>query len=194
MNELYKKITVDDSFKENLNNWLFEKALDHNLLYLLAHADDGVIWGRIDKSSGLVISGDIFKEVAVQLRQHTLQQARLFGPSGELLIWFNGESFSARLIDDGQEKPDHAYEETHWLWGGGMKSQDKFTLMHEGRQGLRHAPPVENARGFHVGIKVRHYIEYDDFGQAYVANSRLIDFEKKREARWQFSRCVRKKW
>lgn len=185
MNELYKIITVDDIFKEDLRNWLVDKSLKHNLLYLLAHADDGVIWGRIDKNSGFVNSGDFFKEVVVQLRPHTLQQARLFGPAGELLIWFDGEKFSARLIADEQEKPDHAYEETHWLWGEGMESRDNFTLMHEGRQGLHHAPPVENAKGFRVGMRVRHYIEYDDFGQAYVVNSRLIDFDKKREAKWQ---------
>src|SRR5437879_2621870 len=73
-------------------DWLQQQARDCGLKYLLAHADDGVIWGRLD---GEVLR--IARDVAGQnpealacsppLRVETLQQARLFGKLAELLVW-----------------------------------------------------------------------------------------------------------
>jgi CRISPR-associated protein (TIGR03984 family) len=184
MSDLYQKVTIDEKFEEDLKAWLTEKAHEYGLRFMLAHAHDGVIWGRIDEESDLIISGEVFDEVAVALRLPTLQQARLFGPAGELLIWRTGAGFSARMIADGEQGAANTFQEKHWLWGEGMESKTGFTLMHEGREGLRHAPPVENAKGARVELLVRHYIDYDEYGQAYIANSRLVDLKTNWEAKW----------
>ena len=184
MSVIPQNITVDETFRDDPCGWLATKAKAHNLSYLLAHADDGVIWGWKNGNDQLITSGEVFNDVAVELRLHTLQQARLFGPEGELLLWFDGQNFSARFIADGKEKPDAAYEETHWLWGEGEESKDHFTLMHEGREGLRHAPPVEHAEGARIGMIVRHYLYYDSYGQAYVENSRHVNLTRVWEAKW----------
>ncbi len=185
MSGLYEKLTIDEMFGRDLKAWLTEKAHERQLPFMLAHADDGVIWGRIDENGDLVVSGDVFHEVEVALRAFTLQQARLFGPLGELLIWRTGTGFSARAISDGDRGAANTIQERNLLWGVGMESKKGFTLMHEGREGLRHAPPVGNAEGARVELSVRHYIEHDEYGQGYIANSRLVNLEIDRGvAKW----------
>ncbi len=174
---MIEKITVDETFEERPASWLHEKAEKYRLAYLLAHADDGVIWGRLGAGGTLVLSGDAFKEVKVELRGKTLQQARLFGPRGELLVWRTEAGFDARLILDGPLLRT-ALEETQWLWGRGLKTFNGFTLMSEGRQGLLHAVPVKNKLEKRLGLRVRHYIECDDHGQSFIALSRLVCFKR----------------
>lgn len=186
MNPQWQKIEVDEGFTHDMRRWLAEKARQLDLHYLLAHADDGVIWGWLDNEGQLITSAQVFpNDVNVELRTRTLQQLRLFAPAGELLIWRESkDAFSARLIADGADRPEESFEETHWLWGEGAQSNGHFTLMHEGREGLQHAPPVEHAEDGRAGLVVRHYIEYDEVGQAYVSCSRLIEFKKVWEAKW----------
>lgn len=171
----WQEVCIDDTFTSDPRQWLQQKANEY-MPYLLAHADDGVIWGKLDENGKLVLSSDIFAEVKVLLRAKTLQQARLFGPVGELLLWRVDQGFAARLITDGSVPPpsDDAFEETHYLWGEGMKSKSGFTLMHEGQEGLRHAVPL-NANQGRVVLKVRHYIDYDNQDQAYISLSRLVN-------------------
>lgn len=185
MNPQWQPIDIDESFTEDIRTWLAEKAMEHNLRYLLAHADDGVIWGRLDGDQ-LTTSAEAFPDkVNVALRALTLQQARLFAPPGELLVWRTDKNtFAARLISDGPDEPEESFTETHWLWGEGEKSNPHFTLMCEGREGLYHAPPVEHAEGGRIGLVVHHYIEYDEIGQAFISCSRLLDFKKVWEAKW----------
>lgn len=80
-----RPIDVDENFRRAPDAWLTEQAQHHGLHFLLAHADDGVIWGRVD-NDGLHTSHRIAAQ-SPQLRAVTLQQCRLFGPAGELLVW-----------------------------------------------------------------------------------------------------------
>ena len=74
-------------FETQAQSWLKEKV-KAAALFLLVHADDGVIWGRFDNKGELHLSGKAFpKFVSVKLRVVMLQQARLFGEAGELLVW-----------------------------------------------------------------------------------------------------------
>lgn len=172
------------TFAADPRQWFAEQGKKRNLSYFLAHADDGVIWGRV-KNGQLALSGDVFPEVAVKLRTDTLQQARLFGKDGELLVWRGNDDndWCGRYLTDGQVSQDDTLNETHRLWGTASDPpgpRDGFTLMRDGAQGFQHAPPIElpdpeprqNRRS---GLSVRHYLAYDEQGQAYIALSRLVE-------------------
>ena len=38
-----------DGFADEPTRWLSQRMRTHKLKYLLAHADDGVIWGRLER-------------------------------------------------------------------------------------------------------------------------------------------------
>jgi len=145
--------------------------------YLLAHMDDGVIWGMRQDDGTLMLSGDVFPDkVAVSLRWTTLQQARLFGPGGELLIWRTPEGFAAREVSDAGVAPEAYVEDNYLLWRQGslLRQANGFALLEEGRRGLLHAPPVIPKGSQRPKLQVRHYLDFDAQGQAYVCMSRLV--------------------
>lgn len=161
--------------------WFIFQAEQHHLsgenraVYLLAHTDDGVIWGIL-KGKTMTLAGDVFPRVAVPLRQNSLQQARLFNTTGELLLWRTATGFEYRVIADGETAVEGSFEETQVLWGDDGQANGSFTLMSEGRQGLHHAPPLPNYQPRQAPLlTVRHYVDYDSEGQAYIALSRLVD-------------------
>ena len=169
-------------FEAQVQNWLPEKVKTE-ALFLLAHADDGVIWGRFDDKGKLHLSGEAFSEyVPVKLRAVTLQQARLFGEVGELLVWQVDGGFRGRVLTDEQVQKQEMLNETHWLWGTSTHPpgpHDGFTLMRDGQQGLEHAVPVAlpdpEQKGRRSGLQIRHYLNDDAHGQAYIALSRLVN-------------------
>ena len=175
----------DADFESDTRTWL-EGQLSEGKPWLLVHADDGVIWGKLDENEKLILSSDVFDSpaeypaIAVELRAATIQQARVFGLAGELLVWRTGEGFAGRQIADGQTTPDDAYEETQLLWGvvKETRSDKGFTLLVEGQQGQCHAVPLTLAYPQRAGLKVRHYVSYDDHSQAYVDLSRLMDVQE----------------
>lgn len=177
----------------DLREWLQSQASQHNLRWLLAHADDGVIWGKLE--SGQLLTSDMYApEVSPPLRPETLQQARLFAPHAELLLWRVSETeWQARLIQDvdASTTTPHfhdAFDEPQILWGTHAQPlSDGFTLMSDGLQGLRHAPPVELSATFDersrpLRLHVRHYLAEDANGFTRIVASRLIDLtvEEKR--------------
>lgn len=150
---------------------LSEQARSYGMRWLLAHADDGVIWGDFCDDK-LHLSSDAFPEVSPPMRVETLQQARLFGPRAELLLWRDDVIWRARLIHDGTGEPGEYYDEAHLLWGNKEeRRKDGFVLLRQGKEGLRHAPPASSTE---VRLTVRHYLAYDEDGQAYVVCSRLV--------------------
>ena len=66
--------------------WLEKQAKDYHFNYLLAHAEDGVIWGKFENDK-LKTADIVFPEDCPKLRLLTLQQCRIFGESGEILLW-----------------------------------------------------------------------------------------------------------
>jgi CRISPR-associated protein (TIGR03984 family) len=187
--ERWHEVTVGADFGADPRAWLAAQMTE-GMPWLLAHADDGVIWGRREPDGALILSSDVFKEaerypaIAVPLSAKTLQQARIFGPQGELLLWRTDSGFSARCIDDGPHPPDDALSdkgEPYLLWGRGRvdvletREPERFVLISEGQQGVRHAPPKLVTGKRRLALKVRHYVDYDDQGQARIALSRLVD-------------------
>lgn len=162
-------------FNGNIKTWLEQQAKTHKLRWLLAHADDGVIWGEMRDDGTLHLSTSLF---GPELRAKTLQMARLFGEAGELYLWKNTNDWSTRLVLEGEGSTKQYYDETQLLWGTHVdKIEDGFALLHHGAEGLRHAPPMQLLEGkleLQPVLNVRHFVNYDDDGQAYVEFSRLI--------------------
>ncbi len=177
-------VTIENNFLTDPGAWLLawhKNAQNPEMPYLLAHTDDGVMWGIIEKGTLHLSSQQQWQAVSrqVQLTGVKIQQLRLFGSAGELLIWRVGEGvFNGRLLADGPTAPPNSYEEHHLLWGEGVETGGKFTLLRDGEQELYHAPPLPQARGRRARLKVRHYIEYDARQQAYVGLSRLVGLEQ----------------
>lgn len=172
----------------DLRDWLQKQAKDNKLTHLLAHADDGIVWGKVQSDGTLKTSHEAAqgnaKAVAVcpPLRLLTLQQARLFGKDAELLLWRDGDNvFHARLIVDvqngGAADWKEAYDEPQLLWGTQCVAlQNGFTLLEDGTQGLRHAVPLTpDMTKQRVQLIVRHYLADEDFAR--VAVSRLVALE-----------------
>jgi CRISPR-associated protein (TIGR03984 family) len=178
--ERWQEIAMGAEFNANPRQWLADR-MNEGMPWLLAHADDGVIWGRRDPDGQLVLSGDVFEHpaIAIALRPQTLQRARVFGSGGELLAWRTGNGFAARLIQDGPELPPDTLCEKHLLWALGRPGETRagFTLLTEGQRGLCHAPPVIPIRDKRPALVVWHYVNYDAEGQAYIALSRLAGLE-----------------
>lgn len=188
MLEDIKEIREDAS----LCHWLQNKAKHYKLQYLLAHADDGVIWGefrgndRILVTSGdLVAPGakDVFSQLA-KLRLCTLQQCRVFGKDCEVMLWKVGQTWKARSIEDKHLLKDDYICEKQIIWGTQWEEERKqFTLVSDGSQGLRHAVPLTNIpfkphekNLYHpLRLVVHHYIDYDESGVARIYLSRLVD-------------------
>jgi CRISPR-associated protein (TIGR03984 family) len=167
----------------SLYNWLQAKAKQYELQYLLAHAEDGIIWGHFrEQNYQLVTSGDddVFPQLT-KLRLCTLQQCRIFGKNTEVMLWKVGQDDSkARSIEDKDLSEEDYIPEEQILWGTkAEKESNGFTLVSDGSQGLKHAVPLsESFKGKDsrpLRLKVRHYIDYDESGVARIYLSRLVD-------------------
>jgi CRISPR-associated protein (TIGR03984 family) len=187
MNTLERMSIPTDTVPTNLKGWLETHAQQYQLPYLLAHADDGVIWGHFHQGH-LCTSDQVLKE-SPPLRIETLQQCRIFGPSGEILLWKVSDAWKAGLVTNPNAE---RIEEKQLLLGthGEIHPSEGFTVLWDGAQGLKHAVPFtqiqlqENqklAQSLH--LVVHHYIDYDEAGVARVALSRLVDFTTDSTAR-----------
>lgn len=203
----------DFSRIEAIETWLVAQAKTNQMAtpcYLLAHATDGVIWGRLDKDGNLLTSHDALcktkvsdkwdisrvkmaKKTLPPLRMETLQQARLFSSEAELFIWRDGDGeWNGRWLRNANEGEtpcwSESFDEPQLLWGThATPLEHGFTLLEDGAQGLYHAVPLKAAimnkdngeLKQSVQLNIRHYLAYDEQGQAYVAVSRLVEVKEK---------------
>jgi CRISPR-associated protein (TIGR03984 family) len=183
-----------DGFASDPIKWLSKQMHAHKLTYLLAHADDGVIWGRFDGEK-LITSHDVAPQHSRPLRKETLLTARIFAPTGELLVWRDEDgAWAARLIaekilPDATASWDKAFEEQQILLGTKAEHIERdFTLMSEGSQGLFHAVPlrlrwpIDDERRRPLRLVVRHYLQEDEYGFTRVNASRLFDLLELKES------------
>ncbi|WP_375474996.1 CRISPR-associated protein Csx19 [uncultured Nostoc sp.] len=177
----------------NLRKWLQDKVQSSksHFKYLLAHAEDGVIWGYFDSKGNLITATEpeeLFSKYKFSVfRYETLQQCRVFGDSEEIMFWRTEDGFKAILIKDNQDT--EFIPEQHILWGTQAEQvRDKFTLVSDGSQGLRHAVPLPNIE-FNKTEKlyrplylvVRNYIDYDQkTGLARIYLSRLVSLKSRK--------------
>ncbi|NJL55247.1 TIGR03984 family CRISPR-associated protein [bacterium] len=179
---------------ERLRTWLEKLAKRRQLDYLLAHANDGVIWGHFQQGE-LLTSGDLQSNAYQypRLCLKTLQQCRIFGLAGEVLAWRSGNTWQARFVSE----PDHQnkgnqieakkIDEKQILLGnhGRKHPEQGFTELWEGREGLRHAVPYttdditiddKNQLSHRICLVIHHYFAYDADGIAGITCSRLVRF------------------
>lgn len=178
---------LNDDQLGNVHNWLCTQAQKYHLCWLLVHADDGVIWGRMDGQS-LITSYEVTKgqeagKFCAKLNNQTLQQARMFGPEAEIFLWRNSDNINncwqARIILDVFNPNDanweEAFDEDYLLVGTYCKPLNRnFTLLEDGLQGLTHVVPINinNNQDHKLKLRVRHYLAKEDFAR--VAISRLV--------------------
>ena len=175
---------------DELCSWLESQALSVSAQtpYLLAHGEDGIIWGRFDNQK-LTTAEKIFHKKhdfvdLPKLRLLTLQQCRIFGLNGEILLWRISETmFKWRFIGNPKEEQ---IPESQILWGTNGIKRDNFTLLSDGSQGLKHAVPFTDIelKGDRlvkpVRLLVHHYIKYEEeTGLARIYRSRLVDLTTK---------------
>jgi CRISPR-associated protein (TIGR03984 family) len=176
-------VTLPPDLHQNFSAWLSQQIQKYNLRWLLAHADDGVIWGEM-RQDGLHLSSKQFPEVSPSLRFITLKEARLFNENAEMHLWSDGKTWKGTLIKEEDGSEAECYDESYLLWGTKKgETKDGFTLVYQGVEGLCHAPPVSIDDGvqFQINIGVRHFLNYDPDGQAYIAFSRLVSLYWSRE-------------
>lgn len=175
----------------DIADWLGEQAAALGPAWLLAHADDGVIWGRWSPGRGLVTSAEAARDHpeaagCPPLRWLTLQQVRLFSGIGELLLWRDGYGAPhARLTSDvvtGEPHWRESFDEPQRLRGTrGTPLAHGFTLLEDGQQGMRHAVPFSLPPDISPDtppcLRVRHYLANEPLAR--VTASRLLGIEWK---------------
>jgi CRISPR-associated protein (TIGR03984 family) len=170
-----------------VGGWLAQQATAKRP-FLLAFADDGVIWGRW-LAGKLVTAGEAVadsttadprsRDISPPLRGETLQQASVFGRMDEVRL-FRDEMgrWQARRIGDGDDKID----ERQLLVGNEVVAgYGEFTHVRDRiQQGIDHIVPVaithqdvDAGRG--PCLLVRHFVDYDDSGEARIVLSRLVE-------------------
>lgn len=160
---------------KKVEKWLEEQIETLKNCWLLAHADDGVIWGKV--MDGKLVTAP----ASPALRGETLQNARLFNQTSEIYLWRDGDGvFQTRSIQDAEtpQKELSYFDEDQILWGNSVEATENgFTLLSDGAQGLKHYVPLEvtaDGENRPLRLKVRHYLEEDDTGFVRIGFSRLV--------------------
>lgn len=183
-------IAEPQNVDKEIVTWLRAQVAADDIL--LAHADDGVIWGRV-VNGALVTAYEAagtnagVRQYCTELRVETLQQARLFSAERELLVWrddANPQQWHAVRLIDNPNHPNLHQNDFYLLWGTGSQDAQRqlaqsFTLMVDGEQGLRHVVPLQPVSDKqHARLAVRHYWEEnDETGFTRIVASRLIGLD-----------------
>lgn len=170
-----------------LQDWAVTQLQKHGE-YLLAFADDGVIWGKL-ANGVLVTSRDAAKNkfpdepikwTSPEFREETLQQVFIFSKASEVRL-FKDElgNWNTLRVVDASVASDEIIIESQILWGNQSvgNTQDGFLQVSEFRKGIPNQfLPVDEPLGNDdcVRLEVHHLVEYDEStGEARVAISRL---------------------
>lgn len=179
-----------------LKTWLEAQAKVYDCTTLLAHAEDGVTWGRFDVTpdkttllTGFEAEGGGTQCYSAALNPDTLWQARLFGGHAEVLVWREqgvlNATWQARVIEDKAQVNVlycQCFDEGQLLLGseGAPVGETGFTRMREGSAELVHVLPIlvqKVDRQHRVRLMVRHYLAQGE-PLARVAATRLVGITK----------------
>lgn len=160
-----------------------------NLPWALAHCDDGVTWGRYDGHQATWLFGnEVEPEVSPPLRRETLQELRVFGEPGEVLIWRAEERLRGRALGDtpsdrlDESNPLRPYDESRILRGDHVHAtyENGFTRIADHRTGAEQVVPAvvtpDGLQARRARLSVRHYFQQDtESGAVRIAVTRLVD-------------------
>lgn len=159
------------------------------LVWALAHCDDGVTWGRYDSGvRAWRLGNQVAPEVSPPIRSETLQELRLFGEGGEVLIWRTDAGLQGRVLREASPTADRSDEvnphrpsdESRVLRGTRVVADCDHAFTHIGdgtgaEQVLPLAANNEQLRDAKVRLDVRHYYEVDGgTGVIRIAVTRLV--------------------
>ncbi|GAB4180046.1 MAG: CRISPR-associated protein Csx19 [Roseiflexaceae bacterium] len=160
---------------DDLPRWAAAQMQAYGLRWLLAYADDGVIWGELREGT-LHTSASI--NGLPKLRALTLQRCHMFGLDAELLLRRVQGGWQANLRQDGHGDLVRSYDERLLLWGDVAEPAiGGFLLLREGTRGIMHAPPLAQApsHNHRAALTVRHYLTTDpETGLQRVSATRLV--------------------
>ena len=167
-----------------------------NTDWLLAHCNDGVVWGRWDVQQNRwrlsTVQFPKYGRVSPLLAEENLQQLRVFGSEREVLVWRTEGGFTGRVLIEGSgtvRQELQPKEEKHILVGDRLLAGpvDGFSLVGDAR-GSRHAVPLlceekdfkdGNRTRWPLRLTVRHYFtQNEDTGVVQIAASRLVKVMK----------------
>ncbi|HDH26706.1 MAG TPA: hypothetical protein ENH00_11040 [Actinobacteria bacterium] len=157
--------------------------------WALAHCDDGVTWGTFDTDlSSWRLGSEVVPDVSPPIREQTIQELRLFGETGEVLIWRTEEGLRGRILHElippadrtDEMDPLRPSDEARILRGDSVRggSEPGFTRVVD-RTGAEQVIPAdttaEQLRKRRVRLQVRHYWEQDpESGAVRIAATRLL--------------------
>ncbi|GEM_PF-2115262 len=175
---------IPADFAANKGQWLIETANDHIGMgatrYALIHADDGVLWVKVEGNKLALPSEDGQTEWTPKLRTATIQQCRIFGEDGELFIWREAEGQWRGRIVKHEAGDGHYFEERQVLYGSRLHNSQiaspDFSPIFEPTTGIRQIVPV-SATGLtddkRITLTVVNYLDRDGDHQARIFCSRL---------------------
>lgn len=154
-------------------------------MWMLAFADDGIIWGRVSDGT-LRTSPDHGDWRCPRLRPRTLWRLHLFGESGELRMQRAGNEFRAEWLAEDADPEASYLDELRLLIGQEVPTpgealpgppEPDFVLA-RGMAGEIHTPPLslpEMRR--RSALRVRHFLHADpDTGMLRVHDTRIVGF------------------
>lgn len=178
---------------EAVADWLAKQA-NTTRPFLLAYADDGIIWGRW-QDNRLWTSHEVALDtpsagVSPALLGITLQQAFVFGVEGEVRLYRDelGQWQARHIVDDDQN--DRIVEDQILLGDQVIRTiADHFTHLYDRKQqGLDQIVPItvtsqDFAANRRPRLRIHHFLTYDlesdemqlASGEARIALSRLVD-------------------
>lgn len=175
--------------------WLLGKSgvapedLRAGCVWVLAHSDDGVTWGRFDRQAGRWRLGhEAAPEVSPPIRLEALQELRVFGTGGEVLIWRSDDGLRGRFLEDTEPDgtaddtdPMRPSDELRIVRGDRVRAgaDGGFTRVTDGtgaEQVLPIALDESQLRQHEVRLHVRHYwAQNAEDGTVRIAVTRLVD-------------------
>lgn len=175
---------IPADFATNKGQWLVETA--HQQInegatrFALIHADDGVLWAKVEGNKLTLPSEDGETEWTPKLRTTTIQQCRVFGADGELFIWREAEDQWRGRIVKHEDGDGHYFEEQHILYGCRLHNSQTaapgFSPIFEPTTGIRQIVPVSAASLTdykRITLTVVNYLDRDEDYQARIFCSRL---------------------
>lgn len=165
-------------------DWVKEQAQSLGEATLLAYADDGIIWGKVENGHL-----DLAPSPSPAWKTEQILEVWLFNQQTAWHLWKETpnlwQGWSLQEEDEGGWRGE-CYDEPYFLWGTHYEGREgNFTQVREGERGLRQAIPLrveaalfaDETNRYPLRMWVRHYLEADETGVLRVTLSRPLKLE-----------------